>query len=183
MTEDSIQQNEEAVPSQMDKQNESVLENSDYKAMLLDETQQSKKYRKRAQKAEAKILEYQKQKEKDKIAAMKENEQYKELSEDLQSKLDNALPYKDKWKAHEQARREYLLSQLPEDNREVMADKDTETLEVVVKMNESKPLNPAHTPGVVRDVELGNVNDWANMTEEQRRAFYTQQAQKGANRR
>jgi len=153
MTEDSIQQNEEAVPSQTDEQNESVLDNSDYKAMLLEETQQSKKYRKRAQKAEAKILEYQKQQEKDKIATMKENEQYKELSVDLQSKLDNALPYKEKWKAHEQAQREEYLSKLPEEDRETLSTKDTDTLKFLVKkVGEHQTVNPKHTAGQSRNV-------------------------------
>ena len=172
MTEDNIQQNEEAVSSQTDKQNQSVLEDSDYKAMLLEETQQSKKYRKRAQKAEAKILEYQKQQEKDKIAAMKENEQYKELSEDLQSKLDNALPYKERWKAYEQARREEYLSQLPEEDRETMASKDIETLEYIIKMkNSSKPDNPRHQPNASRNVAIAN-KPYNEMTNEERKKWH-----------
>ena len=153
MTQEDIQQNEEAVPSQTDEQNESLLENSDYKSMLLDETQQSKKYRKRAQKAEAKILDYQKQQEKSKIAGMKENEEYKELSENLQSKLDDVTPYKEKWENHEKALRENYLSQLPEEDRETMSTKDTETLEFVVKNYEkSQPVNPKHTAGQSRNV-------------------------------
>ena len=172
MTEDNIQQNEEAVPSQTDKQNESVLENSDYKAMLLEETQQSKKYRKRAQKAEAKILEYQKQQEKDKMAAMKENEQYKELSEDLQSKLDNALPYEAKWKAHEKARREEYLNELPEEDREAMADKDIETLAYITKtLKKSKPDNPRHQPNASRNLNVSD-KSYFDMSEAERKQWH-----------
>mgnify|MGYP001572538990 CR=1 FL=1 len=174
MTEDSIQHNEEAVPSQTDEQNQSVLEDSDYKAMLLEETQQSKKYRKRAQKAEAKIQEYQKQKEKDKMSAMKENEQYKELSEDLQSKLDNVLPYKDKWETHEKTRRENLLKLLPEEDRESMSTKDTDTIEYVVsKTVTEKKSNPQHNANKSRNINSDNiVKDFTSLSGKEGRENY-----------
>ena len=158
--------------------------NVDYKSLYLDEVQNAKKLRKRAQDAEVTIQEYTKQQETQKVKQLKEQEKYQELSENLQKQLDDVSPYKEKWESHEANRRESLLSKLPEEDREALSQKDLDTLEYIVNLKqESKPVNPTHTPGVARDVQPVDVSDWKNMTDEQRRAFYSDQAMRRANKR
>ena len=57
---------------------------------------ESKKYRKRAQDAEARIAELESKFEQQENAKLKEKEEWKALSEKLQAQLDEVSPYKDK---------------------------------------------------------------------------------------
>jgi len=113
MTEEGVQMNEETQPVQESTpqiQDESV----DYKALYLDEVQNAKKLRKRAQDAETTNQVATKEKETLKVKALKEQEKYKELYEETNGKLEHALKFQDKWETHESTRREHLLSKLPE---------------------------------------------------------------------
>ena len=126
----------------------------DYKALYLEEVQNAKKLRKRAQESESKNEEFLNAQETQKVKSMKEQERYKELSETLQAKLDEVSPFKDKWEAHETSRRDSLLAKLPEDDRESLQGESLKTLEYIVSLKEeSKPSNPAHTAGASRKVE------------------------------
>ena len=176
MTEEGVQMNEDTQPVQEGTtqiQDESV----DYKTLYLDEVQNAKKLRKRAQDAEKTVQETTKAQETQKVKQMKEQEKYKELYESV-------APYKEKWETYESNRRETLLSQLPEEDRETMSSKDIETLEYVVKLKtESKPVNPAHNPSMPRNIPLDINKPWGEMSEAERRAVYTQKANEQANRR
>ena len=126
----------------------------DYKNLYLNEVQNAKKLRKRAQDSETKNQEFLTNQETLKVKAMKDQERYKELSETLQAKLDEVSPFRDKWEAHETSRRDSLLAKLPEDDRESLQSESLKTLEYIVSLKEeSKPSNPAHTPGASRKVE------------------------------
>ena len=158
--------------------------NVDYKSLYLDEVQNAKKLRKRAQDAEVSIQDFTTQRETQKVKQLRKQEKFQELSESLQSKLDEVSPYKERWESHEANRRESLLSQLPEEDRESLGNKDLDTLEYIVNLkNESKPLNPTHAPGIARDVQISDISNWKSMTEEQKRAHYSQEAQKQASKR
>ena len=175
MTKEGVQMNEETQPVQESTpqiQDESV----DYKSLYLDEVQNAKKLRKRAQDAETTVQETTKIQETLKVKQMKEQEKYKELYESV-------APFKDKWESYESTRRESLLSKLPEEDRESMSSKDIDTLEYIVKIKEeSKPINPAHNPGMPRNIPLEINKPWGEMTEAERRLVYTQKANEQANR-
>tara|TARA_Y100001963_G_scaffold140135_1_gene206797 strand:- start:2387 stop:2914 length:528 start_codon:yes stop_codon:yes gene_type:complete len=146
MTEKEVQMNEETQPVQ-ESTPETQGEPADYKALYLDEVQNAKKLRKRAQDAEKTVQENAKTQETLKVKQMQEKEQYKELYEEV-------APYKEKWEAHESKRREVLLSKLPEEDRESLGQKDLDTLEYIVKIKEdAKPVNPEHNPGQTRNVK------------------------------
>jgi len=130
--------------------------NVDYKALYLDEVQNAKKLRKRAQDSESTIQEFTKNQETQKVRQLKEQEKFKELSENLQSQLDELSPFKERWENHEASERESLLSKLPEEDREGLQTESLKTLKYIVsKMETSKPANPQPTPGMVRN----SVND------------------------
>ena len=77
---------------QMPQQESQSDSNVDYKALYLDEVNNSKKLRKRSQEAETKVTEFTTAQETNKVKQMKEQEQFQDLSEELQKKLDSTLP-------------------------------------------------------------------------------------------
>ena len=157
--------------------------NVDYKSLYLDEVQNAKKLRKRAQDAEVSIQDFTKQQETQKVKQLRKQEKYQELSENLQKQLDAVTPYKERWETHEATRREALLSKLPEEDREALSQKDLDTLEYIVNLkNESKPSNPAHTPGMSRASSIDTSKPWGDMNDEERRAYYTEAAMKQGKR-
>ena len=178
MKEEGVQMNEETQATQPVQQSTPQIqdESVDYKALYLDEVQNAKKLRKRAQDAEVTVQETTKKQETLKVKRMQEQEKYRELYESV-------APFKDKWESHESKRREALLSKLPEEDREDLNQKDLETLEYIVKLKEeSKPVNPAHSPGMPRNIPLEFNKSYSEMNEQEKRAYYTQKANDQVNR-
>ena len=166
VTEEGVQMNEETQDTQATQpEQESTTqiqdESVDYKTLYLDEVQNAKKLRKRAQDAETTVQVTTKERETQKVKQMKEQEKYKELYESV-------APFKEKWETHESTRREALLSKLPEEDREGLSSKDLDTLEYIVSIKEeSKPVNPAHTPAQSRNMNIEE--DWTKLDEKSRR--------------
>ena len=142
---------------------------ADYKQLYLDEVQNAKKLRKRAQESEIQNQEFLKTQETAKVRSLKEQEKFKELSENLQSQLDTVSPYKERWESYESNRKDSLLAKLPEADRERMSNKDIDTLEYIVsKINEVKPDNLTPSPGSSRNI--GNkTKDWMKMGQDEKR--------------
>ena len=157
--------------------------NVDYKALYLDEVNNSKKLRKRSQEAETKVTEFTAAQETNKVKQMKEQEKFQELSEEYKKQLDTALPYKERWENHENTTRENLLKQLPKADREGLAQESLKTLEYIVniKLNESATQPTQHKPGASRTVNFDK--PYADMDDNERRAYYTQMANEQANSR
>lgn len=127
--------------------------NVDYKALYLDEVGNSKKLRKRSQDAETRVTEFTTAKETNKVKQMKEQEQFQELSEELQKKLDSTLPYREKWEAHETAQRDKYLSKLPKADREKFASESLQVLEYMTdKLNDTTAQPAQHKPAQGRNV-------------------------------
>ena len=169
MTEEGVQMNEETQATQpaQEEQPQTQDESVDYKALYLDEVQNAKKLRKRAQDAEETVQKTTKTQETLKVKQMQEKEQYKELYE-------QTAPFKEKWETYESNRRETLLSKLPEEDREAMSSKDIDTLEYIVKLkDEAKPVNPQHSPNQSRNINANNINkDWTSLEGEEGRKNY-----------
>ena len=146
-------------------------ESVDYKNLYLQEVQNAKKLRKRSQDAEKKVSSYDSKVEEQRISHLKKNEEYKTLADELQQKLDTVSPYKEKWETHESQRRESLLSKVPEADRELLKEKDLQTLEYIVsKQEESKPINPQTTVGATRNVSINK--PFSEMTEAEKRQWH-----------
>ena len=156
--------------------------NVDYKALYLDEVNNSKKLRKRSQDAETKVTEFTTAQETNKVKQMKEQEQFQELSEELQKKLDSTLPYKEKWEAHETAQRDKYLSKLPKADREKFANENLQVLQYMTdKLNESATQPAQHKPGASRTTPINK--PYSEMDDAERRAYYTQRANEQVNSR
>ena len=147
MTEETqVQTNSESVGQEA--QTTSSDDSVDYKALYLEEVNNAKKLRKRAQDAEGSISEYKTAQETDKVRQLKEQEKYKELSESLQSKLDDVSPFKEKWENFESNERERLLSKLPKEDREGLAQESLKTLNYITsKLDNAPPTNSQHQAG------------------------------------
>ncbi len=111
---------------------------------------ESKKYRKRAQDAEARLAELESKFTKQEEAKMIEEGKKDELISKYQSENKSLTENADKWAKYEKAKRAVLLEKHPENERENLSKLDLETLEYVTgKINNSKP-NAPETLGTAR---------------------------------
>ena len=132
---------------------------------------ESKKYRKRAQDAETRLADLEKKfttAEEDKL---KKKEEFKTLYEQASSKVESLTANADKWDKYEETRRASLLENHPEEDRERLSDLELDTLEYITnKINNTKP----NAPEVIgRSKNPVMDKDWKDMTDAERRAFYT----------
>ena len=163
MLEDSGQATKEI--QEQDVQTSDTEESVDYKNLYLHEVQNAKKLRKRSQDSEKKLNSFEQKAEEQRISQLKENDEYKALSDELQAKLDVVTPFKDRWESHESQTRESLLSKVPEADREMLKDKDLQTLEYIVsKQADQKSANPQTQAGASRKVDNFRKSNFADMT-------------------
>ena len=138
---------------------------------------ESKKYRKRAQDAEARIVELEKKFAQQEEAKLKEKEDFKTLYEKASSKIDSLSANADKWTQYEETRRTTLLENHPEEEREQLSKLDLSTLEFVTsKIKNTKPNAPE---AIGRSKAPVIDKEWKDMTDAEKRAHYQYLATKG----
>ena len=138
---------------------------------------ESKKYRKRAQDAETRLAKLEKSLARAEESKLKEKEEFKTLYEQASSKVESLTSNAEKWTSYEETRRASLLENHPEEDRERLSGLELDTLEYVTnKINNTKP----NAPEVI-GTSKNNVPDkpWKDMTDEERRAVYTDRANQG----
>ena len=138
---------------------------------------ESKKYRKRAQDAETQLVKLQKKFANQEEAKLKEKEDFKTLYEQASSKIDSLTSNSEKWGKYEETKRASLLESHPEEDREHLSNLDLETLEYVTnKINNTKP----NAPEVIGRSKNPKIEKpWGEMTDAEKRAHYTYEANKG----
>ena len=126
---------------------------------------ESKKYRQRAQQAETQLAEFQKKLEQQENTKLKEKEEWKTLAEQNEAKLNDALPYKDKYETLYSANKQKLLSRFPEDQQEKFKDKDPEWLESLLEAQGKNDFTvTSERASVPKNQEFGgfsNTSEWA----------------------
>ena len=123
---------------------------------------ESKKYRTRAQTAEAELAKLQEKLDGQANAELKKNEEWKTLAEQNEAKLNDALPYKDKYEALYSVNKEKLLSRFPEDQQEKFKDKDPEWLESLLEAQGKNDFTEtSERAGVPKNQEFGGYNSYA----------------------
>ena len=126
---------------------------------------ESKKYRQRAQQAETQLAEFQKKLEQQENTKLKEKEEWKTLAEQNEAKLNDALPYKDKYEALYSDNKQKILSKFPEDQQEKFKDKDPEWLESLLEAQGKNDFTEtAERASVPKNQEFGgfsNTSEWA----------------------
>ena len=129
---------------------------------------ESKKYRKRAQDAEAKLAKYEKAKAKAEEERLKEKEEFKTLYEKASSDIEGLTANAEKWSKYEEAKRASLLESHPEDERESLSKLDLETLEYVTDKIINTKANAPEVVGNPRQKTKPPKN-WAEMDAKERR--------------
>ena len=135
---------------------------------------ESKKYRKRAQDAETRLTELEKNLAKAEEDKLKEKEDFKTLYEKASSKIESLTETANKWNSYEGSRRNSLLELHPEEDRERLANLDLDTLEYVT--NKIENIKPNAPEAIGRSKPSIPTKKWGDMTDEERRAFYTDRA-------
>ena len=132
---------------------------------------ESKKYRTRAQDAEARIAKLAKGMAKAEEAKLKEKEDFKTLYEKVSSENESLSNKAAEFDKYQETRRASLLEKHPEEDRESLADLPLDTLEFVTnKITDAKPNAPkvyGKTRGESFDKPL------SEMTEQERRKNWT----------
>ena len=121
---------------------------------------ESKKYRKRAQEAESRLLELEKKFTSAEEAKLKEKEDFKSLYEKVSSENSNLTANAEKWTKYEENRRTSLLERHPEEDRDSLSKLDLETLEFVTKKINNIKLNAPEVAGVARKKAPDKPVDW-----------------------
>ena len=127
---------------------------------------ESKKYRKRAQDAETRLANLEKQLETQQNQKLKEKEEYKTLAEKYEAQVNELNPYKDKYEGLVEQRRNVLLERLPEDRRETFKNKDLDVLEFMVSELKTKAQEPSARNLVgTKNTEFGGYSSFAEWAE------------------
>ena len=127
---------------------------------------ESKKYRKRAQDAENRLANLEKQLETQQNQKLKEKEEYKTLAEKYEAQVNELNPYKDKYEGLVEQRRNVLLERLPEDKRETFKNKDLDVLEFMVSELKTKTQEPSARNLVgTKNTEFGGYGSFAEWAE------------------
>ena len=127
---------------------------------------ESKKYRKRAQDAENRLAELNKQLESQENAKLKQKEEYKTLAEKYEAQVNELNPFKEKYETLVNQRKSKLLERLPEDKRETFKNKDLDVLEFMVSELKTKTQEPSARNLVgTKNTEFGGYGSFAEWAE------------------
>ena len=113
---------------------------------------ESKKYRKRAQDAEARIAEMEKKMAKAEETKLKEKEDFKALYEKVSSENETLSSVAEKWTKYEETRRASLLEKHPEEDRESLQGLPLDTLEFVTNKINGVKSNAPQVAGRTKNV-------------------------------
>ena len=130
---------------------------------------ESKKYRKRAQDAEARLADYEKKLARAEEDKLKEKEEFKTLYEQASSKVESLTANADKWTKYEETKRASLLENHPEDERESLSKLDLETLEYVTNKINTTKANAPEVAGNPRQDYKKPPQDWTKLSAQERR--------------
>ena len=123
---------------------------------------ESKKYRKRAQDAEARLLEYQNKFKKQEEDKLKEKEEFKTLYEKASSEAESLSANAEKWIKYEKSKRASLLESHPEEDRESLSKLDLETLEYVTSKINNIKTNAPEVAGTAKRSAPSKPVDWSD---------------------
>ena len=133
---------------------------------------ESKKYRTRAQDAEARIAKMEKTLKKAEETKLKEKEDFKALYEKVSSENESLSKTAKRWNKYEEAKRASLLESHPEEDRESLANLPLDTLEFVTDKinNVQNKQNAKEVLGRTKNVV--KTKPFSEMTEAERREWH-----------
>jgi len=126
---------------------------------------ESKKYRTRAQAAEAELNELKENLKLQEQQQLEEKEEYKSLYEKMKEENQQLKPVVEQFQIQEKQRREYLLSQLSDDDQEIYADLPTIKLEKHIERLGNRKVQVSDAKEVTSSGKFAENAKWADLSE------------------
>lgn len=130
---------------------------------------ESKKYRQRAQTAEAELKELKEAQRLQETKQLEEKEEYKSLYESTKAENEQLKPVVEQFQMQEKQRREHLLSQLSEEDQQIYEDLSTVKLEKHVERLSNKKVQVSDAKEVVSSGKFAENAKFADITDEDRK--------------
>ena len=161
MSEDNVKVEEQAVAETPTKE-----ENNNEVGNLIAE---SKKYRTRAQTAEAELNELKENLKLQKQKQMEEKEEFKSLYENMKQENEQLKPVVEKFQIQEKQRREHLLSQLSDEDQEIYEDLPTIKLEKHIERLGKNKVQISDAKEVTSSGKFAKNAKWNDLSEKDRK--------------
>ena len=143
----------------------STQENNEEVGGLIAE---SKKYRTRAQAAEAELNELKENLKLQEQKRLEEKEEFKSLYENVKAENEQLKPVVEQFKIQEQQRREHLLSQLSDDDQEIYQDLPTLKLEKHIERLGKQKVQVSDAKEVTSSGKFASNTKWADLSDKDR---------------
>jgi len=159
MSEETIKVEEQAVAETPTQEN-----NDDFGNLIAE----SKKYRTRAQAAEAELNELKENLKLQEQKRLEEKEEFKSLYENVKAENEQLKPVVEQFKMQEQQRREHLLSQLSDEDQEIYQDLPTLKLEKHLERLGNKKVQVSDAKEVTSSGKFASNTKWADLSDKDR---------------
>ena len=162
MSEENVKVEEQAVaetPTQ---------ENTDAKSEVGNLIAESKKYRQRSQAAEAELKELKENLKLQEQKQLEEKEEFKSLYEKMKEENSQLKPVVEQFQIQEKQRREHLLSQLSDDDKDIYQDLTTMKLEKHIERLGKSKVQVSDAKEVTSSGKFATNTTFADMSDEDR---------------
>ena len=129
---------------------------------------ESKKYRTRAQSAEAELNELKENLKLQEQKQLEEKEEFKSLYEKMKEENSQLKPVVEQFQIQEKQRREHLLSQLSDDEQEIYQDLPTLKLEKHIERLGNRKVQVSDAKEVTSSGKFAENTKWADMSDQDR---------------
>ena len=129
---------------------------------------ESKKYRTRAQSAEAELNELKENLKLQEQKRLEEKEEFKSLYENVKAENEKLKPVVEQFEIQEKQRREHLLSQLSDEDQEIYQDLSTLKLEKHIERLGNKKVQVSDAKEVTSSGKFAENTKWSDMSEKDR---------------
>ena len=129
---------------------------------------ESKKYRQRAQTAEAELKELKEKQKLQEQQQLEEKEEFKTLYESVKTENEALKPKVEMFEMQEKQRREHLLSQLSEEEQEIYTDLPTNKLEKHIERLGNKKVQIKDAKEVTSSGKFASATKFKDLTKEDR---------------
>jgi ribosomal protein L9 len=129
---------------------------------------ESKKYRTRAQSAEAELNELKENLKLQETKQLEEKEEFKSLYEKMKEENSQLKPVVEQFQIQEKQRREHLLSQLSDEEQEIYVDLPTLKLESHIERMGNKKVQISDAKEVTSSGKFAENAKWADLSDKDR---------------
>lgn len=129
---------------------------------------ESKKYRTRAQSAEAELNELKESLKLQEQQRLEEKEEFKSLYENVKAENEKLKPVVEQFEIQEKQRREHLLSQLSDEDQEIYQDLSTLKLEKHIERLGNKKVQVSDAKEVTSSGKFAENTKWSDLSDKDR---------------